>query len=255
MSSWAQLQEEIEQWQQPVEFWWRDDDAIADTPALQTMLALAKKFAITVHLAVIPNQMQASLAVLQAEHNQAFSYVLQHGVEHSNYAHPGQRKIELGGSQNIAQLQRALALGRAKLKGTFGDQYLDILVPPWNRIQAIVVDTLPDIGYRKLSILGSPKLVEDDFQLNVHIDIINWKRRCFAGEAYVLEKIISHLRNKRNHLQNASGDLLANKRPCGLMTHHLDHDLQCWQFIERFFSFCQHNANIKWCSGEALYSL
>ena len=34
--------------------WWRDDDAIAPTPALERLLALAEQFEAPLHLAVIP---------------------------------------------------------------------------------------------------------------------------------------------------------------------------------------------------------
>jgi hypothetical protein len=255
MSNWELLKDEIEQWQQPVNFWWRDDDAIKNTDALQTMLQLAVNHKTAVHLAVIPNQLQPSLSILKSPKNKPFSYVLQHGVEHKSYALANQRKIELGGSQDSTVLRHALANGRDTLKGAFDQQYLDILVPPWNRIADDIVETLSDIGYRKLSVLGSAKLIETQYQLNVNIDIINWKTRTFAGESVVLDKIISHLQNKRLNLQTGSGDILANNRPCGLMTHHLDHDDKCWQFLDDFFTFCQAFKQIQWLSGKTLYSL
>ncbi|MEH6446319.1 MAG: polysaccharide deacetylase family protein [Oceanospirillaceae bacterium] len=247
MSSWQILAEEIQQWQSPIPFWWRDDDAVANTGALQKMLAIADKFAIPVHLAVIPNALEDSLQNITLAAQKPNCYVLQHGFEHHSFALQGQRKIELGGSQEINVIQSNLSDGRKRLQAAFADQYLDILVPPWNRISDEIAAKLPDIGYQKLSILGGAKVEESEFLLNVHIDIINWKQRCFAGEALILAKITAHLRELRLKQQTPL-------KPCGLMTHHLDHDFACWQFIEQFFSFCQNHPQIRWISGDALYT-
>ena len=247
MSNWQCLADEIQQWSSPVQFWWRDDDAVANSGALQRLLMLASQYRIPVHLAVIPHSLQASLSVINKEQHSANCYVLQHGYDHQSYAFEGQRKIELGGSQDVPQLLQKLAQGLALLKFQFGEQFLNILVPPWNRIADDVASELPEIGYTQLSVLGAKKQDETAFNLNVHIDIIDWKQRCFAGEEVILAKIISHLRDKR--LTSLSGVI----KPCGLMTHHLDHDLNCWLFISKFFQFCRQHENIEWVSGKQLH--
>ncbi|EPJ49597.1 MAG: hypothetical protein OFPI_24180 [Osedax symbiont Rs2] len=245
MSSWQALSEEINLWQRSVQFWWRDDDAIADSKALQQMLQLAKSYQIAVHLAVIPNLLESSLYVIQHPDNLPFCYVLQHGVEHRNFAVAQQRKIELGGSQDLVALQQKLSDGQHLLQQTFVDQYLSILVPPWNRIAAELIPTLDNIGYKKLSVLGKTKLAETELHLNVHIDIINWRERQFAGETLILSKITEHLRHQR-----LSGNYA---KPCGLMTHHLDHDADCWLFLDKFFSFCSSHSKVQWVAGSRLY--
>ena len=246
MSHWQALSEEIKQWQQAIPFWWRDDDAIENSQALQQMLALAKRYQIPVHLAVIPQRLKQSLNCIKHVQHKQDCYVLQHGFDHTSYAMPEQRKIELGGTQSIAQLTDNLQQGRQLLTDTFADQYLDILVPPWNRISDELSEKLPEIGYKQLSVLASPKLQETDFLVNVHIDIINWKTRTFAGEEIVVEKI-------RQYLATARTQDLKNFKPCGVMTHHLDHDLECWQFLDKFFTFCQQHSQLQWLSGESLY--
>lgn len=247
MSNWQVLADEIQQWSSPAQFWWRDDDAVANSSELQRLLMLADQYRIPVHLAVIPHSLQASLSVINKEQHRANCYVLQHGYDHQSYALEGQRKIELGGSQDVPELLVKLAQGQQLLKSEFGEQYLNILVPPWNRIADDVASELSGMGYTLLSVLGSKKQADTDFNLNVHIDIIDWKQRCFAGEDAILTKIISHLRDKR------LAGLEGNIKPCGLMTHHLDHDLNCWLFIDKFFQFCQQHENIEWVSGKQLH--
>lgn len=247
MSSWQMLAEEIQQWTSPVQFWWRDDDAIANSGALQRLLMLAEQFSIPVHLAVIPNSLQTSLSVISKPQHRQNSYVLQHGFDHQSYALDGQRKIELGGSQNRVHLRDKLAAGQQLLRSRFAEQYLNILVPPWNRIADDIACDLTDMDYKQLSVLGSNKQAETSFNLDVHIDIIDWKKRCFAGEEAILTKIVTHLRDKRLSVDNS------NLKPCGLMTHHLDHDLNCWLFIDKFFKFCQQYDNVEWLAGQQLH--
>ncbi|MEH6578363.1 MAG: polysaccharide deacetylase family protein [Amphritea sp.] len=246
MSSWQALEDEVIKWTRPLTFWWRDDDAVADSASLQQLLSVARNYAVPVHLAVIPNRLDASLAVLKQQENRDISYVLQHGVEHKSFALENQRKIELGGSQDIEQLGQALSAGRERLQAMFTEQYVDILVPPWNRISTQVIEKLPAIGYRRLSVLGIRELQVTPPQLNVHIDIINWREKVFASEKVILSRLVAHLATKRTG---------ANDRdePCGLMTHHLDHDDECWQFLALFFDFCQQHPGIQWVGGKALY--
>ena len=43
-----------------IPFWWRDDDAIEATPALEKLLELARKYDLPLALAVVPKQATAS---------------------------------------------------------------------------------------------------------------------------------------------------------------------------------------------------
>ena len=256
MSTWSLLAEELALWPESVPFWWRDDDAIADSAALQKMLVIAKQYSAPVHLAVIPAHLQDSLAVIKAPEHRDSCFVLQHGFDHQSYALAGQRKIELGGSQatqpQLTSLLANLATGYTLLQAHFANQYLPILVPPWNRVESPVAEHLTHLGYQQLSVLASDKLEETSFHLNVHIDIIDWKQRKFVGEAQVLSKIISSLTALRIQAQQNASEKSEPVKPCGLMTHHLDHDDECWAFLTRFFEFCQQQDKVIWLSGSAL---
>ncbi len=247
--SWSALEEELRHWQTPAELWWRDDDATHDTQALQQLLTLARQFQVPVHLAVIPQQLHTSLDCIRSSTNQPNSYVLQHGINHQSHATEGMRKVELGGSYPPDTLCNDLAAGREKLAQHFETQYLDMLVPPWNRLSEDLLPQLTAIGYKKLSVLGprpenssQPQHIR---QLNVHLDIINWKERCYAGDEQIIGKLTEHLKHKRTGQIDAS-------EPCGLMTHHLDHDPACWDFLQRFFTWCHEHEKIQWLAGPDL---
>src|SRR5690348_3297413 len=62
-SGWADLETELDIWHaanRAARFWWRDDDAVTWTPALQRLLALAED--VPIGLAVIPGEARAELA-------------------------------------------------------------------------------------------------------------------------------------------------------------------------------------------------
>ncbi|MGB1239412.1 MAG: hypothetical protein ACPG4U_14430 [Pseudomonadales bacterium] len=246
MNHWQALAQELSAWPTAPRFWWRDDDAVADSTALRRMLNIAKTHRVPVHLAVIPAALEQSLDIVKDSEFSPYCYITQHGVEHQSFAREGERKIELGGTQDIAALSAALALGRQRLSTQFGAQYLDILVPPWNRIAPAVIAKLPEIGYRTLSVLGERSTSAVFDEVNVHIDIINWKARSFAGEADILQKLTALLLAKRSDGRDLD-------EPIGLMTHHLDHDTACWAFIEQFIAFCTKQ-DVNWVSGEQLYA-
>ena len=92
MSSWEVLAGECDAWAtsgRPVELWWRDDDAIADTAALRCLLAEAT---VPIALAVIPAGLEPSLPALLKSHGSVS--VLQHGFDHRNRAPAGGKKSD-----------------------------------------------------------------------------------------------------------------------------------------------------------------
>lgn len=247
MDIWAELKNELRQQPSPVSLWWRDDDAIADSPALQQLLSLAEQHSVAVHLAVIPQRLETSLDCIGQPQYQPICYVMQHGISHQSHALEGQRKVELGGGRPVTDIISDLREGRQILAQHFGDQYVDILVPPWNRLSDEVQEQLPGIGYSRLSVLGPrPEPESGELpQLNVHLDIIDWKARQFAGDETILRRLLSLLQLRRM-------GQLDEAEPLGLMTHHLDHDAPCWDFIDRFLAFSHAQPNIQWLAGQPL---
>lgn len=247
MDIWAELQHELQQQPSPVKLWWRDDDAVEDSAPLQQLLSLTRQHQVAVHLAVIPQCLQPSLDCIQQPEYRSLCFVMQHGIRHQSHALEGQRKVELGGGRAINDIINDLAEGRHLLAQHFSDQYVDILVPPWNRLSDEVQLQLPAIGYTRLSVLGPRPEPETGAipQLNVHLDIIDWKARHFAGDEVILRRLLSLLQLRRM-------GQLDEAEPLGLMTHHLDHDDQCWDFIDRFLAFCSTRNTVQWLAGQPL---
>ena len=154
--------------------------------------------------------------------------------------------MELGWHRPEQAIRQQLRSGSLALEGLFGETFIPIMVPPWNRIDERVVSLLPTSGLTGLSTLGPrPQRhpVPGVMQLNVHGDIMNWRAgRCFAGEQACVEQILAHLRAKRRG--EADPD-----EPTGIMSHHLVHDQGCWGFLEMLFALLVSLPQVKLVSA------
>ena len=80
---WSDLRTELAEWQArglrlPV--WWRDDDAVAPTPALSRLTKLSARTSMPVHLAVVPRPATPDLAAFVADNAPLIPVV--HGWAH-----------------------------------------------------------------------------------------------------------------------------------------------------------------------------
>ncbi len=242
------LHAELDQWaaeDKVAPIWWRDDDAVADTPQLQQLLALAERYAIPMTLAVIPEPVEQSLADRLADN--PLMTVAQHGWGHHNNGAPDAKTIELGGLVDRQALRRDLATGRERLQHLF-DQPVAMMVPPWNRIERDVLAMLPELGFSVVSSFNRRPAMSlfptGLARCNTHADPIAWRDgRDFAGEEATLEPLVSHLRWLRTE---ADSDERA-----GMMTHHLVHTDRVWQFTEKFAGLVSSHPGARWVIGSA----
>src|SRR5205807_523163 len=118
-------------------FWWRDDDAAAPTAALDRLLGLGSQ---PLALAVIPANLDPALPGRLDGHRMDGRRidVLQHGFAHRNHEPPDRKKAELGAARPPGAVLDELRAGWSRLAAAFGDRALPVLVPPWNRITALL---------------------------------------------------------------------------------------------------------------------
>ncbi len=173
--AWATVEAELDRafdTGRTIQIWLRDDDCVAVTPALERLDALCRRLDLPILLAVIPEPAEPDLAGWIAGHPAVTP--CQHGFAHRNHAASGERARELGGLRPAEAVLDELARGRAKLQALFGGRLSDILVPPWNRIDADLVPRLPGLGYAALSTFG-PQEAGGIRRLNSDLDIIDWR--------------------------------------------------------------------------------
>ncbi|NRG19359.1 glycosyl transferase family 28 [Rhizobiales bacterium] len=216
---------------QKARFWWRDDDAVAPTPKLDRLLEIANRFEAQVALAVIPAAATPELA--ERLKNEAHAVVFQHGFRHVNHQRKdlGEKAAELGVRRDPDEAIAELKQGYDILEALFGERFLPALVPPWNRIAPAIVRRLLEAGLNGLSTFTWMHPYSRH-QLQAHVDIIKWKKgRSFIGFHCAAIRYDLQLMRRRN----------APDEPIGILTHHLDHDEACFEFLMELFSIIREH--------------
>ncbi|MEO0379176.1 MAG: polysaccharide deacetylase family protein [Pseudomonadota bacterium] len=218
--------------------WWRDDDAVSATPALDRLSEGADRLGIPVHLAIIPARAEDELVAHVAS---APLIPVVHGWAHADHSGGVGKKNEFLTLRDGAEQDTAQAL--AHMRALFGAHLSPVFVPPWNRISAEVVKNLPAQGYTVLSTYGArskahpaPNLT----QINTHIDPIWWKgTRDLIDPAHMIAQACAHLEARRTGDEDAT-------EPFGLLTHHLVHTEAIWTFTAAFLSELLDGGAIPW---------
>jgi len=223
---WRRFAGEVER-RKPV-FWLRDDDAVAVTPALRTLLSVAKNHPVS--LAVIPDLVEPDLF-----RTEGVSF-LQHGCDHRNRAAPGEKKTEFPASERDAEALERLRLARGRLVSMGGDKVLPVLAPPWNRMRRELAAQLPSVGILGFSGYGEKAVIPGVKQVNTHVDIVAWRDgRRFIGDEEAARLAMTYV---------------LKDEPVGWLTHHAVHDAAAWEFLERLFAL----RGPRWAGAAELFS-
>jgi hypothetical protein len=140
-----------------------------------------------------------------------------------------------------------------------------IFVPPYNRIAARLVQVLPDIGFAAVSAwpgfhertvlrldsrlpwipaLRVPQQVVFP-RLDVHVDIIDWKRGTARDMISVAAQVVGQLRLRRR-------GFLPPDYPIGILTHHLVHDERIWALCHDLLQFLRAHDTVDFLAAGSL---
>ena len=244
-ADWAPLIATLDTWQaegRVARFWLRDDDAVEPTPALSRLVDLCNRHEVPAALAVIPAYAGEPLATCLK--GRGSIRVALHGWSHENHAPPDQKKQELGPHRAAEVVLDELAKGIQRLGSLFAEQFVPVLVPPWNRIDKALLPRLADIGVAGLSVFGPEKAVAQPV-VNTHADIMDWHgtRGC-RPTADIVGDIIKRL----GEMANSGGTM-------GLLTHHLVHDEAAWTFVDEIFAATTGHPACRWCDLGELWNV
>jgi hypothetical protein len=238
------LRVELERWRAAgriARFWFRDDDAVEPTDALDRLLGMTRDAGVPLLLAVIPALTGKTLVDrLSGEHHVS---VALHGWSHTNHAAPDEKKQELAGHRPADVVLGELRAGFGKLERLYPQQLLPVLVPPWNRIDQALVAELPSLGLSALSVYGRAKSGGAIRLLNTHVDIMNWHgKRAGRPHAELVAALVAELQVR------FEGD----PEPTGILAHHLVHDATAWDFLSRLVEETHRHPAIAWTAARTL---
>ncbi len=222
--------------------WWRDDDAGRHDARLDRLLELAATDDRPLGLAVVPAWLDAAttaraLAVPSV-------HVLQHGWAHADHAAAGAKSIELGGTLALDVLRDRLKAGASRLLAAFGERFLPVMVPPWNRIDTPGLAALAGLGFRALSTFAEDRRgrAHDLVQANTHVDLIDWQgTRRMKPEAALLGEIDRLMAQP-------------DRRVLGLLSHHLEMSLDDMARLRQLLTHLDAHRRCRWADLPTLFS-
>jgi peptidoglycan/xylan/chitin deacetylase (PgdA/CDA1 family) len=239
---WRPLRAELARWihaNRSARFWLRDDDAVMPTDALERLLTLGGEHAVPLTLAVIPMHAGEALAERLAADERVT--VAAHGWSHQNHATKDEKKQELGPHRPREVVLGQLRDGYRLLKPSFAKRFVPVLVPPWNRIDPLLLPELPGLGFEALSVFGPVKAKHAAFLpvINTHVDLMDWHdtRGC-RDHGELVAAIVRELHQRFD----------GSNEPVGILTHHLVHDESAWDFLKTLFAVVAEAPGARWVS-------
>ena len=152
---------------QPVDVFFRDDDAGWEDERLFELIARFAEHGLPLDLAVIPAELDEPLAArLAATH----AGLHQHGYAHTNHQVEG-RKCEFGPARDYDAQRADIAAGQARLRELLGDRVAPFFTPPWNRCTPDTGRALVDLGFTLLSREHRAEPLGLLPELPVHLDV------------------------------------------------------------------------------------
>jgi hypothetical protein len=193
---------------QPLDFFFRDDDAGWADDRLCELLDIFERHSAPVDLAAIPMALTSDLAANLSERissRPCHIGIHQHGFGHFNHESAG-RKCEFGPSRTYHQQRADIEQGRNRLRDLF-EQIDAIFTPPWNRCTAVTAECLAELGFEVLSRESGAAPLANTAILEVPIHL-DW----FAHK--------KHVRLSRNQWAESLANRVGAEPQIGIMFHH-----------------------------------
>ncbi len=238
-----QLRSELDAWAaagMTAKFWWRDDDAVSDTPQLRRLLDLARDVAIVPGLAVIPAQADDSLAKLVST---AECCVWQHGWGHHFHA-----SGEFGDGRALDLMTDDALAGQRCLDLLFGPAgWQRVFVPPNHMLSIPFKALIPRLGYLGVS-SGVPLTppLHRVVEMNTDIDVMNWPEGKILSADAVCRMIVEQLMSRR------LGETPVG-HPVGILTHHPVFDGEAWDFLSNLFAYLKSHPAVEVLRADKLF--
>jgi hypothetical protein len=266
--------------------WWRDDDATEPNAPLRRLRDATEVGRVPITLSVIPAAASEGLAGFIDQWPGATP--VQHGFSHTNHAPTGSGPAEFASNRPLAGMIADIATGDWIMKGLFGAHTLPVLVPPWNRIPAVVTAILGDYGFIGLSSHSAWDVaVGPSYRLRVRAAAFRaltslstgldrcrrtvgdsgpagGKRRTIITVGATIDVIdwrLNRFLGERLILEQVIRHLRMRRlgrgdaaSPTGLLTHHGVMDEPSWRFVEDFAVATRSHPAVRWLAAPQVFS-
>ncbi len=213
---------------QPLDIFFRNDDAGWSQDALDPLLDLFAERAMPIDLAVIPAALEDKTAkrLTQWCHDHPGIGLHQHGYAHLNHEPAGSRKCEFGAARPHDRQLADIVAGRMRLLSLLGTCD-PIFTPPWNRCAAATAEALNGHGFELVSDDGA--LAKSGCAAPCLAIAFDWERH--RREGHLLPKLALHVSN--------------TAAPLGIMLHHEAMDKRARETLGEFLSLLSVTSTAK----------
>jgi hypothetical protein len=248
----SELRRELREWEvtgRKARVWWRDDDAVSDTPELRGLLALVEELGTVVALAVIPDLADDTLARLVAT---SPCCIWQHGWRHhwrDERREGSYSQGEFGEGRSLESMMTEAHKGQLALDRMFGEAgWQRVFVPPFHALSIPFKRLMPSLGYWGIS-AGLPLTppIDTVAEVNAEIDIMNWPEGKSHSAEMITKMLVDQLISRRRGRTSVD-------TPIGLLTHHLAHDEEAWRWLKELVCFLKGQPAVEIVPADRLFS-
>ena len=244
----GELRSTLERWQadeRGIEIFFRDDDVDEDEESLRRLLDIFVRRNVALNLAVIPGCLTDSAIRYLGGHRDTYPDLIelnQHGWRHVNHEREG-RKCEFGISRTFSEQLSDIALGMAKMTSAFGDSWVPVFVPPWNRCTEHTCRALDQSGFLVLSRDedGAPVSGYGFREISISLDLYKWRGgAAMRPVVEILQDLILQM---------------AQPKWTGVMLHHKVMSDEAFSFVDLLLETLNQYRNIRYHTFQGLLAL
>ncbi len=222
----------------------RADDIGAGGRAFNALCEIFRAHQIPLGMAVVPawlSDVRAKQLFSAAPREESLWAWHQHGWRHVNWERAG-KKSEFGEQRPIEKQWRDIQQGKQKMLDIFGNQFVNVFTPPWNRLSGSTLRILQELGFEGVSMgkyfprgLRPPLTMKN---LRVNLDLHTRKEK-------------DSQKDYRDMLEELAA-LLGRREPVGIMIHHQKMTYFAFEFLDELLVLLKSLPGIQFVSFQEI---
>lgn len=217
----------------------RADDIGAAGQAFDALCKLFRNYQVPLAMAVVPAWLS------DARQGRIFSSAPleeplwswhQHGWRHINWQQNGP-ECEFGNDRAPERQHEDILQGRQKMERIFGQHFVPVFTPPWNRLSAATVKILRNLQFRGIS-TTTPLPPGIRLPYDFH---------CLPARLFLHARTCKDPLEDMDNLLDDFTALVQCKQPAGIVIHHQRMTPFAFEFLEHMLYNLKYVLNAKFC--------